>query len=99
MLDFDSVIAPLGRDKFLRDHWNKSFVRMQGPATRFSGLFGWEDLNAVLEQHRLTPPRVMLYKDGQPLDPSRYVTPPQLGTPRLDSGGLAVCVAEGATLI
>jgi hypothetical protein len=98
-LDFDSIIAPLSRDKFLRDHWNKAFARMQGPATRFAGLFGWDDLNAALEQHRLTPPRVMLYKDGQPLDPSRYVTPPQLGTPRLDSGGLAVCVAEGATLI
>jgi hypothetical protein len=99
MLDFDSVIAPLSREKFLRDHWNKSFARMQGPAGRFAGLFDWDDLNAVLEQHRLAPPRVMLYKDGQPLDPARYVTPPQLGTPRLDSGGLAVCVAEGATLI
>ncbi len=98
-MDFDQIIAPLSRDKFLRDHWNKSFARMQGPANRFAGLFNWDDLNAVLEQHRLTPPRVMLYKDGQPLDPSRYVTPPYMGTPRLDSGGLAVCVAEGATLI
>lgn len=99
MLDFDSVIAPLGREKFLRDHWNKAFVRLQGPADRFHGLFGWDELNAVLEQHRLTPPRVLLYKDGQAVDPARYITPPHLGTPRLDSGGLAVCLAEGATLI
>ena len=98
-MDFDSLIAPLSRDKFLRDHWNKSFVRMQGSAGRFAGLFGWDDLNAVLETHRLTPPRLLLYKDGQPLDPARYVTPPHMGTPRIDSGGLAVCVAEGATLI
>lgn len=99
MLDFDQIIAPLNRDKFIRDHWGKSFARMQGPASRFAGLFGWDDLNAVLEQHRLTPPRVKLFKDGQPIDPARYVTPPHMGSPRLDSGGLAVCVAEGATLI
>ena len=98
-MDFDSLIAPLSREKVLRDHWNRSFVRMQGPAGRFDGLFGWEDLNAVLETHRLTPPRLLLYKDGQPLDPARYVTAPHMGTPRIDSGGLAVCVAEGATLI
>src|SRR3569833_2415066 len=99
MLDFDSVIAPLSRDKFLRDHWNKAFVRMQGAADRFRGLFGWDELNAVLEQHRLTPPRILLYKNGQASDPARYITPPHLGTSRLDSGGLAVCLAEGATLI
>lgn len=99
MLDFDSVIAPLSRDKFLRDHWNKAFVRVQGAADRFRGLFGWDELNAVLEQHRLTPPRILLYKNGQAIDPARYITPPHLGTSRLDSGGLAVCLAEGATLI
>lgn len=98
-MEFDQVIAPLSRDKFVRDHWNKAFARMQGPAERFQALFGWDELNAVLEQHRLTPPRLALYKDGQPVDPARYVTPPHMGTPRIDSGGLAVCVAEGATLI
>jgi ribosomal protein L16 Arg81 hydroxylase len=98
-MEFDQIIAPLSRDKFIRNHWNKAFARMQGPAERFQGLFGWDELNAVLEQHRLTPPRLVLYKDGAPIDPARYVTPPHLGTPRIDSGGLAVCVAEGATLI
>ncbi|HEY4078509.1 MAG TPA: cupin domain-containing protein [Rhizomicrobium sp.] len=98
-MEFDHIIAPLSREKFLRDHWSKSFARMQGPADRFAHLFNWDELNAVLEQHRLAPPRVKLFKDGQPVDPARYVTPPHLGTPRLDSGGLAVCLAEGATLI
>jgi ribosomal protein L16 Arg81 hydroxylase len=99
MLDFDQIIAPLSRDKFLRDHWGKAFARMPVAGGRFSNLFGWDELNAVLEQHRLIPPRVKLFKDGQPVDPARYITPPHMGTPRLDSGGLAVCVAEGATLI
>ena len=69
-MEFDQVIAPLSRDKFVRDHWNRAFARMQGPAERFKDLFGWDELNAVLEQHRLTPPRLVLYKDGQPIDPA-----------------------------
>jgi len=99
MLDFDQIIAPLTRDKLIRDHWGKSYVRMQGPADRFKGLFSWDELNTVLETHRLMPPRFKLFKDGQAIDPMRYITPPHMGTPRLDSGGLAVCLAEGASLI
>ena len=99
MLEFDQIIAPLSFDKFLRDHWGKSFVRMQGPADRFKGLFSWDELNTVLETHRLMPPRFKLSKDGQAIDPMRYITPPHMGTPRLDSGGLAVCLAEGTSLI
>ena len=99
MQDFDQIIAPLTRDKLIRDHWGKSFVRMQGPPGRFAELFSWDELNTVLETHRLMPPRFQLYKDGQPIDPGRYITPPHMGTPRIDSGGLAVCLAEGASLI
>lgn len=98
-MDFDQIIAPLDRDRFLRDHWTSSFARMQGPAGRFADLFSWDELNAVLATHRLTPPRLNLYKDGQPLDPARFITPPHMGSPRVDSGGLAVALAEGATLI
>ncbi len=99
MLDFDQIIAPLNLDKLIRDHWGKSFVRMQGPPDRFKDLFSWDELNTVLETHRLMPPRFKLFKDGQAIDPTRYITPPHMGTPRLDSGGLAVCLAEGASLI
>ena len=99
MLDFDQIIAPLNLDKLIRDHWGKSFVRMQGPPERFKDLFSWDELNTVLETHRLMPPRFKLFKDGQAIDPMRYITPPHMGTPRLDSGGLAVCLAEGASLI
>ena len=99
MLDFDQIIAPLNRDKLVRDHWGKSFARMQGTPGRFADLFTWNELNTVLETHRLMPPRFKLFKDGQLIDPARYITPPHMGTPRIDSGGLAVCRAEGASLI
>jgi len=96
---FDQVVAPLGADAFLNNHWLKSFVHIPGQAGRFAGLLSWDELNAVLEQHRLTPPRLKLYKDGQPLDPAQYLTPAMFGVPRLDAGGLATALAQGASLI
>ena len=99
MLDFDTLIAPIGREKFLRDHWNVSFARMKGTPGRFADLIDWEELNAILANQRLTAPRLRLYKDGKAIDPARYTTPAALGPQRVDSGGLAVALAEGATLV
>ena len=99
MTGFDQVVAPLGADAFLQNYWLKSFVHIPGQAGRFTGLLAWEELNAILEQHRLTPPRLKLYKDGQPLDPAQYLTPAAFGVPRLDAGGLATSLAQGASLI
>jgi hypothetical protein len=96
---FDQVVAPLGADAFLRNYWLKSFVHIPGQAGRFTELLTWSELNAILEQHRLTPPRLKLYKDGQPLDPAHYLTPAVFGVPRLDAGGLATSLAQGASLI
>jgi ribosomal protein L16 Arg81 hydroxylase len=99
MREFESVVAPLGAEVFLRDYWLKQFVHIRGKAGRFTPLLTWDELNAILEQHRLTPPRLKLYKDGQPLDPALYLTPARFGVPRLDAGGLAIALAQGASLI
>lgn len=98
-MNFDEVIAPLSRQDFLSDHWGKSFTHMKGTAGRFTGLLTWDDLNAILERHRLSPPRFKLAQDGRSLDPGRYLSPGLGGTPRLDSGKFAACLAGGATLI
>jgi hypothetical protein len=99
MTDFDQIVAPLGRGVFLRDYWLKTLVHIPGPPGRFTGLLLWEELNAILEQHRLTPPRLKLYRDGQPIDPAHYLSPAMFGVPRLDAGGLTSCLAQGASLI
>ena len=99
MLDFDQVMAPLGAQLFLRDYWLKQFVHIPGSAGRFTSLLTWDALNRMLEQHRLTPPRLKLYKDGQPLDPSQYLTPAMFGVPRVDAGRLVLSLAQGASLI
>jgi hypothetical protein len=96
---FDEVVAPLGTEAFLKKYWLKNFVHIPGRAGRFTELLTWSELNAILEQHRLTPPRLKLYKDGQPLDPAQYLTPTMFGVPRLDAGGLTASLAQGASLI
>jgi hypothetical protein len=65
MLEFDHVIAPLTRDQFFTDYWNKSFLAAKGAPGRFTDLLGWDELNAILEQHRLSPPRFRLTHEGR----------------------------------
>jgi ribosomal protein L16 Arg81 hydroxylase len=99
MLEFDHVIAPLTRDQFLMDYWTKSFLVAKGTPGRFSDLLGWDELNAILEQHRLHPPRFRLTHEGRNIDPFRYASPSAGGIPRLNSGKLAACLSAGATLV
>jgi ribosomal protein L16 Arg81 hydroxylase len=99
MLDFDHVIAPLTRDRFLTEFWSKSFLVSKGTAGRFSGLFGWDELNAILEQHRLHPPRFKLLQEGRTIEAFRYSTLSAAGIPRLNSGKLAACLSAGATIV
>jgi len=99
MTGFDEAVSPLGADAFLRDYWLKNFLHITGKAGRFTKLLTWSDLNVILEQHRLAPPRLKLYRDGQPIDPAHYLTPAMFGVPRLDAGGLAASLAQGASLI
>ena len=99
MLEFDQVIAPLTRDRFLAEFWNKQFLVAKGTAGRFTGLLGWDDLNAILEQHRLHPPRFRLLHEGRAIETFRYTTLAAGGVPRLKAGKLAACLAGGATLV
>lgn len=99
MLEFDHVIAPLTRDRFLSEFWSKSVLVAKGTPGRFAGLLGWDDLNAILEQHRLHPPRFRLLQEGRNIEAFRYSTLSAGGAPRLNSGKLAACLSAGATLV
>src|SRR3979409_1562494 len=99
MLEFDHVIAPLTRDRFLAEYWNKSLLFTKGTPGRFADLLDWDELNAILEQHRLYPPRFRLTREGRNIETFRYTTPSADGIPRLNSGKLAACLAAGATIV
>jgi hypothetical protein len=95
---FDRVISPLVRDEFLSKFWRQSFVRVAGQKGRFSSLLPWDDLNRIIEHHRLEHPRLRLCRDGKPVDPLRYFGV-QNGVQRLKPASLVNCLSEGATLI
>ncbi|MFO1247833.1 MAG: cupin domain-containing protein [Alphaproteobacteria bacterium] len=99
MLEFDDVIAPMTREQFLSQYWTRSFLVSKGTPGRFAGLMGWDELNAILEQHRLHPPRFRLLQDGRNVEAFCYSTPSGGGVPRINSGKLAACLAAGATLV
>ena len=37
-ITFDDIIAPLSRERFLSEYWNKSFLHLTGPKGRFTSL-------------------------------------------------------------
>jgi ribosomal protein L16 Arg81 hydroxylase len=100
-MEFDQIIAPLGRNAFLNQHWEKSWLHLRGDKDRFAGLLSWDELSSLLENTRLAPPDIRLSQDGKILDADRYVyTPPGAGNvPRLDFGRLMALLSEGATLV
>ena len=72
-MEFDQVIAPLGKDVFLSDYWEKSWLHLPGATGRFTDLLSWDDLSGILENTRMAPPHIRLSKDGQTIEPERYV--------------------------
>src|SRR5690349_11889983 len=100
-MEFDQVIAPLSREAFLSDYWEKAWLHIPGAANRFCHLLSWDDLNAVLENTRLAPPHIRLTRDGQHIEAERFVfSPPGAGNePRIDPGRLMALLAEGATMV
>jgi ribosomal protein L16 Arg81 hydroxylase len=97
---FDEVISPLTREDFLTSYWGKSFVRLPGRPRRFESLLPWSGLNEILERHRLQPPRFVLYQDGKPVEPSRYLVFRGEGSQgSLKCPDLMNCLSAGATLV
>ncbi|HXJ84048.1 MAG TPA: cupin domain-containing protein, partial [Candidatus Methylomirabilis sp.] len=95
---FDYVISPLTRDSFLADFWGRSFLHRPGNPGKFASLLPWSELNGVLEQHELEPPRFRLFQDGKAVDQARFTSILD-GARRLRSRDFVQCLAKGATLI
>src|SRR5215469_11621436 len=99
MIELDELVAPLSRQDFLSDYWGRKFLHMPGRPGGFAGLMGWDELNAILEQSRLAPPRLKLTQNGQSIDPARYMMTGMDGVPRVDSGKFIACLSQGASLV
>lgn len=97
-----AVVEHLGED-FLAQVYGRTYRHFPGEPGRFSGLLGWDDLNALLTHHRLEPPRLRLSVDGEALPQHAYSVPVMTRRStvwhRLKPAELHHHLAEGATLV
>ncbi len=69
MLGLASLIAPLTVEEFLGNFWGRRAVYIPGTEGKFSGLFGWNDVNAYLNNARENQPGFRLVHEKSPLPP------------------------------
>ena len=97
-IDFDQILAPLGRARFFADYWTKKFLHLSGPKGRFTPILPWEELNHLLEWHCPPQPQLRLFQEGAMVDLRRYIDGP-VGALKLNAGGLVTLLGQGATMI
>lgn len=102
--NLEKLLEPCPPDEFLHSTWGKSYKHIQGWRGKFAHLLPWDQLNAILAQHRLDFPRLRLARDGKSLPASSYLKHTRnarQGTviPRLLSGELTKQLRQGATLV
>jgi ribosomal protein L16 Arg81 hydroxylase len=95
----DNILSPMSSEDFLDNYFGKSFLHLPGPTGKFSSLIPWSELNRVLEEQRLAPPRLKLFRDGKEIDPEKYLHLPKGPDPRLKAAEFTNLLGQGATLI
>ena len=95
----DDLIRPLSPAEFFSRYWGKSLLHVPGSPRKFGKLFPWSELNQVLENHRLSPQRLRLFKEGKPIAPKSYMSITETGGARVRIFDITRHLAEGGTLV
>ena len=96
--EFDQIIAPLSRERFLGEYWTKKFLHLSGSKGRFTPILPWAELNHILEWHPPPQPQLRIFQEGVMQDLRRYIDGP-VGALKLNAGGLITLLAQGASMI
>ena len=94
----EEIIAPMCREQFLSEYWDRTLLHQKGKPGRFTTLLPWDDLNAILEWNPPPQPQLRLFQENQMVDLRRYIDG-DVGALRLNAGGLVAALAQGATLV
>ncbi|MDZ7841253.1 MAG: cupin domain-containing protein [Gammaproteobacteria bacterium] len=86
MFGFQSLIEPLSIDEFLDNYYERFACHIPGNAEKFGRLFGWDDVNTIVNDRLAGHSKVKLVLD------KRTLAPESLG--RIDHW-----LREGATLV
>jgi hypothetical protein len=81
------LIAPLSSTDFFINHWTKRGIHITADTQRFQAVLNWQDLNDLLNYHRLTAPDLRFSMQGQSL------------TTDADRQNWSDRIRQGATLI
>lgn len=100
----EKLLEPYPQEEFIASSWGKTFRHVPGRPGKFSHLLTWEQLNKILQQHRLDFPRLRLTQNGQTLPANTYLRYAAGGRrkipiPRLQSDKFTHQLGEGATLV
>jgi ribosomal protein L16 Arg81 hydroxylase len=87
MKTLSHLIAPLSITDFFINYWTQKGIHITANAQRFQAVFNWQDLNDLLNYHRLTEPDLRFSMQGQSL------------TTDADRQNWSDRIRQGATLI
>jgi ribosomal protein L16 Arg81 hydroxylase len=101
-LDLEALLAPMTVSEFLAGYWLRSHYYGAGWPGKFADLLPWQELNRILEHHKLESPRLRLIKSGKWIDPQTYTDyryRDGQARPRIAVKEFTDHLREGATLI
>jgi ribosomal protein L16 Arg81 hydroxylase len=96
---FAETLGSIGVDDFLSTTWGRTFAHLRGARGRFASLLSWSDVNAMLQKHRLEPPRLRLARNGSFAPKQSYLRYEGGKVPFVLPEGLSRQLRDGYTLI
>lgn len=98
-MDFASTLGGVAVDDFLARIWGQTFAHIPGARGRFYGLLSWSEVNAMLQKHRLEPPRLRLVRKGDFAPKASYLRYEGNRVPFVVPEQLSEKLRDGYTLI
>lgn len=98
MQNLSDLLAPFPLAEFLERYLHRKWLLSQAQPYRYGQLFGWDELNRILEAVPLQAPRLQLAKAGSILPEERYSVEHTFGR-KVDVPRLMSLLAHGSTLV
>ena len=96
---FAEVAGTNGAGDFLSRVWGRTFAHLPGARGRFHALLSWDEVNAMLQKHRLEPPRLRLVRKGEFAPKKAYLRYDGGRVPFVVPEKLSELLRDGYTLI
>jgi ribosomal protein L16 Arg81 hydroxylase len=95
----DTILSPMTTQDFIETYFGQSFLHLAGHKGKFSHFLPWSELNRILEEHRLAPPRLKLFRSGKEIDPVNYLRLPRSAEATIKAAEFTNLLGSGATLV